>query len=149
MATIRNCNQRIKYPVFMCFILGTLLESICYRCVCGSLHDMFHNTSAVHLNLFLDKAQYHNITSSINQFITTKYTKEFVGTFYPSHYFYKKQCQANDLKQQTHLHTSGYYDTLTNDDIVRNQYSLLPYPPVTKEELERERMYYNGINLLT
>ena len=33
-------------------------------------------------------------------------------------------------------------DTLTQDDIVRHQYELLPYPPVTKESIEAIRKHY-------
>ena len=43
----------------------------------------------------------------------------------------------------------GYYDTITDEDIVRKQYSLLPYPSVTAEQLEREKTYYNGSNFIT
>jgi hypothetical protein len=49
-----------------------------------------------------------------------------------------------DVENRTGLEIPGYYDTLTNDDIVREQYSLLPYPPVTKEALELEKTHYNG-----
>ena len=47
------------------------------------------------------------------------------------------------------LEILGYYDTLTNYDIVREQYSLLPYPPVTKQELELEKIHYNNSNIIT
>ena len=33
-------------------------------------------------------------------------------------------------------------DTLTQNDIVRHQYELLPYPPVTKESIEAIREHY-------
>ena len=33
-------------------------------------------------------------------------------------------------------------DTLTQNDIVRHQYELLPYPPVTKESIEQIRKHY-------
>ena len=33
-------------------------------------------------------------------------------------------------------------DTLTQNDIVRDQYELLPYPPVTKESIEAIRKHY-------
>ena len=35
-------------------------------------------------------------------------------------------------------------DTLTQDDIVRNQYSSLPYPAVSKRELAAESQYYKN-----
>ena len=37
-------------------------------------------------------------------------------------------------------------DTLSQDDIVREQYEVLPYPAVTTEEIEGLRRHYNGNN---
>ena len=37
---------------------------------------------------------------------------------------------------------SKYLDTLTYDDIVRNQYALLPYPAVSPDLIANERHYY-------
>ena len=37
-------------------------------------------------------------------------------------------------------------DTLTQNDIVRHQYELLPYPPVTKESIEQIRKHYHNEN---
>ena len=34
------------------------------------------------------------------------------------------------------------YDGMSEDDIVRSQYKLLPFPPVTKEELKKEEKFY-------
>ena len=41
------------------------------------------------------------------------------------------------------LNPHRYYDFLTQDDIVRKQYSLLPFPPVSKHDLAIENMYYS------
>ena len=41
---------------------------------------------------------------------------------------------------------TGYvegYDTLSESDVVRIQYSKLPYPPVTDQSLAKEKMYYD------
>lgn len=35
-------------------------------------------------------------------------------------------------------------DTLSQDDVVRKQYELLPYPAVTSEEIEELQKHYNG-----
>ena len=34
------------------------------------------------------------------------------------------------------------YDGKSEDDIVRNQYKLLPYPPVSEEQLKKEEQFY-------
>ena len=38
------------------------------------------------------------------------------------------------------------FDTLSQDDIVRKQYALLPYPAVSRQDIERLRRHYNGNN---
>ena len=43
------------------------------------------------------------------------------------------------------LESPEHYDTLTQSDIVRNQYMTLPYPAVSQGDLEREKMYYDKI----
>ena len=48
-----------------------------------------------------------------------------------------KDNESKDLKPHR------YYDFLTQDDIVRKQYSLLPFPPVSKHDLAIESMYYS------
>ena len=40
--------------------------------------------------------------------------------------------------------TVDSYDTLTQSDVVRNQYSTLPYPAVTLEDLNVEKAYYDN-----
>ena len=37
-------------------------------------------------------------------------------------------------------------DTLSQDDIVRKQYALLPYPAVSRQDIEGLRRHYNGNN---
>ena len=37
-------------------------------------------------------------------------------------------------------------DTLSPSDIVRKQYALLPYPAVTREEIDESRRHYKGTN---
>ena len=42
------------------------------------------------------------------------------------------------------LHFLNNYDSLTQNDIVRNQYANLPYPAVKPEWLELEKYYYDN-----
>lgn len=48
-----------------------------------------------------------------------------------------------DVKVEHHVTLANAYDTLTQDDIVRNQYLTLPYPAITPEELKVEKKYYD------
>ena len=47
---------------------------------------------------------------------------------------------ANTREQHSNLYQNG--DTITQNDIVRSQYELLPYPTVTKERIEALRKHY-------
>ena len=42
------------------------------------------------------------------------------------------------------LESTECYDTLTQSDIVRSQYTSLPYPLVTNQQLQDEKMYYEN-----
>ena len=50
----------------------------------------------------------------------------------------------NIVMKSNDLESTGYYDTLTQDDIVRTQYCSLPYPAVSNEEFVRERNHYES-----
>ena len=39
-----------------------------------------------------------------------------------------------------------YYDTKNQDDMVKQQYSSLPYPPVSKYDMEHEKDHYDDID---
>ena len=46
---------------------------------------------------------------------------------------------------KTHQHGSNFYeilDTTSQDDVVKNQYSSLPYPPVSEHQMELEKIHY-------
>ena len=49
---------------------------------------------------------------------------------------------ASTLINIKQLQISTVFDTLTQDDSVRKQYSSLPYPAVSRRELKAERQYY-------
>lgn len=56
---------------------------------------------------------------------------------------------ANNEKQNCLTHEYNWNathtgDSIRQDHIVRNQYSSLPYPPVIKERLYKEKEYYRG-----
>ena len=50
---------------------------------------------------------------------------------------------GNKENESKDLNPHIYHDFLTQDDIVRKQYSLLPFPPVSKHDLAIESMYYS------
>ena len=52
---------------------------------------------------------------------------------------------ANILQLTRALAAFETFDTLTQNDVVRNQYSNLPYPAVTLEDLDVEKSYYDDM----
>lgn len=56
----------------------------------------------------------------------------------------KDPAPLSKANNREHPNNSEQYDTLTQSDIVRKQYSRLPYPAVSRDVLFRERWYYNN-----
>ena len=60
----------------------------------------------------------------------------------------KSSCETkivgSDSNNRNIPDTVDSYDTLTQSDVVRNQYSTLPYPAVTLEDLNVEKAYYDN-----
>ena len=99
------------------------------------------------LSSILPTIQYYNAVSTIRQVIPSKRLVNSDGILESKHRTRINQYLQIDMQQNPNL--EGYYDTLTNEDIVQKQYSLLPYPTVTPEELEEEKSHYNGTNVIT
>ena len=60
---------------------------------------------------------------------------------------YQNQCSSKTTNFRKHTYFVEVYDTHCENDVVRNQYSKLPYPLVTDQSLAKEKMYYdNNIN---
>ena len=57
-----------------------------------------------------------------------------------------KICQSLSQKTNSNIreraHLIEQYDTLTQNDTVRKQYSTLPYPAVSQEDLAQEKEHY-------
>ena len=56
----------------------------------------------------------------------------------------KVQIQIKKSIIRGHNENVEEYDTFTQSDIVRNQYSLLPYPAVSHEDLTQEKSHYHS-----
>ena len=50
----------------------------------------------------------------------------------------------NDIKHYAGLNSPAYLDSIIQDDIVQNQYSSLPYPAVSLNDIQIEQTYYYG-----
>ena len=59
---------------------------------------------------------------------------------------YCRKLHVHNNKTSDHKSESPkQYDTLTQSDLVRNQYMTLPYPSVSQEDLHKEKIYYDTI----
>ena len=72
--------------------------------------------------------------------------REFIHSGNESFKSTSQLCELRSSKyhsrQTVRVTLSRFSDSLTNDDIVRSQYSLLPYPAVSANELHTEWNYY-------
>ena len=58
---------------------------------------------------------------------------------------YNGKCQKQTrMVKENDVKSGSIWDTLTQDDIVRNQYSLLPYPAVSNNDILRLRNHYSS-----
>ena len=146
MSFIYNCKQNTKYQISPSkfFMLGTLFYSLYLKEVSGTLRDMGTNISEVKIELspISHAIRHYNAACNIHQFIPSKCVWD------SGRKFERNNRSCINLKQKKTLNMPGNYDALNDKDIVRKQYSLLPYPPVTTEQLEDEKTYYNGTNLI-
>ena len=58
-------------------------------------------------------------------------------------------CVNNNIIQNKHLNEhetniTNYLDTVSPEDLVKHQYSVLPYPPVSSDDIALEKLHYNG-----
>ena len=154
MLILLNCKQNTKYQItpLIFFQLSTLFSALYFEAVSGTLRDMCLNISKVKIkcSLISPAIQYYHATSIIRLFAPSKdlwgSRRKYVSNYRSC---INHQYLQIEVIKTTNLDMTGYYDTLTAEDIVRKQYSLLPYPRVTREGLEREKMYYNASKFIT
>ena len=83
------------------------------------------------------------IESSNDQLIRDKNYKVNKSEF--KEHFCDIEVIQNDRNAKNNLSAIETFDTLTQNDVVRNQYSNLPYPAVTLEDLNIEKSYYDDM----
>ena len=57
----------------------------------------------------------------------------------------RNRCSRKLIKinnKEENIHEFEKYDILSADDIVRDQYNAMPYPPVTEKELLQDKNHY-------
>ena len=88
-------------------------------------------------------------TPIIHQFLPSKCVWNSHRKYESNYCSCTNQYFKTEVTKNVNLEMTAYYDTLTDEDTVWKQYSLLPFPTVTREDLEREKAHYNGNNLFT
>ena len=133
---------------------------------------MFHNhrkkrhfiyVSVIHSfisYIFITFLVTHTMSNEINDFKWKLELNTRSEAFHQNNYHFDNQ--TNGSKRNIHTHTCSEIqnrnsganeeklfddmDTLSQDDIVRKQYALLPYPAVSRQDIEGLRRHYNSNN---
>ena len=102
----------------------------------------------------------HTMSNKINDFNWKLELDTRFEAFNLNNYHFDNQTNRSERNIPTHAcselqnrNSEAYeeklfdnFDTLSQDDIVRKQYALLPYPAVSRQDIERLRRHYNGNN---
>ena len=83
------------------------------------------------------------IESSSDQLLRNKNYKVLKSEFKEN--FCVIEAVQDNRNAKNNLAAFETFDTLTQNDVVRNQYSNLPYPAVTLEDLNVEKTYYDDM----
>ena len=112
----------------------------CVLCVCSNLNGMLHDS--------LESPIFTNLEKNCNHMLTDKFGATTESKSNGSSEINQYTCTEIDHKHERydnkHNNLFGGLDTITKEDIVRNQYLSFPYPAVTKEDIQIEKDYYNS-----
>ena len=135
MAIFQNCNQRNRYQTPISLFLVSWIYSLYYEEVRGNLRGAHLNIPELQNMFFLilPNAQYYNRTYVINDVIAFKYKYTSVSSAKFESNHRKSYTHEIDVEEQCYFKMLDHCDTLTNEDMVRKQYFLLPYPAITKK----------------
>ena len=83
------------------------------------------------------------IESSIDQLMRNENYKDRKSK--SKKHFCDLEAVQNDINNKNNIAAIETFDTLTQSDVVRKQYSTLPYPAVTPKDLNAEKTYYDDM----
>ena len=126
-------------------ILHNIFCVMCLGSVHGNLNKFCFNHSENYCNFttILHVVTDENHTYSNIVFPRIRTTGDSTETLTESKGYCSKEYLHNHDSYDPHLDNPENYDTLTQSDIVRNQYMTLPYPAVSHQQLEQEKIYYD------
>ena len=125
------------------------LALILLSSVCSNSANVDNNSHAIEISSksLIELTEQNNtevlIESSNNQLLRNRNNKEHKSEFKQN--FCDLEAVQNDVDAKNNLVAFETFDTLTQSDVVRNQYSNLPYPAVTLEDLNAEKSYYDDM----
>jgi hypothetical protein len=133
----------MRQLISLCFFLirYSCLYSLCILGVNGNLQEVYFN-NLERTNNFLYTVRYENHIFSTNIFATNRTMNDSKELLVDNSG--KFNCIYNTVTYDEHFESPENYDTLSQSDIVRHQYALLPYPPVSPQDLEIEEKYYDN-----
>lgn len=140
--------MRNLIPFFISIILYTFCCLVCqvsvYECSKGCYVDNLENYSKYFPTILrfmeIKSLKYCNFKSSRSINLGNS-----ADALAENHEYCTKQYVRNKQTSEHDLNTPLQYDTLTQSDIVRNQYMTLPYPAVSEEKLKHEKIYYDTV----
>ena len=122
-----------------------------------SMYSVIHSFIS---HIFITFLVTHTMSNEINDFKWKLELNTRSEAFHQNNYHFDNQ--TNGSKRNIHTHTCSEIqnrnseaneeklfddmDTLSQDDIVRKQYALLPYPAVSRQDIEGLRRHYNSNN---
>ena len=131
---------------FVFVILCNFFSLCCVVSLYGNFKDVSLNNSEKELNLPNSLQHVKNKYSTNSNIIILR--SRTVGDSNKvltdiGEYCMKLYVHNNDTSN-IHFEPPENYDTLTQSDIVRKQYMMLPYPAVSDQELANEKIYYDS-----
>ena len=126
------------------YLAVILLSSVCLNS--ANVDNNFHSIE-ISSKSHIESTEQNNtevlIESCNNQLLRNENNKGHKSEF--KQHFCDLEADQNNVNAKNNLAAFETFDTLTQSDVVRNQYSNLPYPAVTIEDLNAEKSYYDDM----
>ena len=139
-------NTQYGVRLYLLFIIHDFLFLTCMMRVYANLNGMSHSISDRKNNFMpishLEKNG--NFMSTIKFAATTKIPKKSNGISKINQNYCIDIYRQNNIINEYDSDSPGHFDTISQDDIVRNQYLSLPYPAVSQESLQSEQNHYHS-----
>ena len=129
-------------------------------CIDFSMYSVIHGFIYIVSYILITFLVTHTMSNEINDFNWKLELDTRFEELNQNHYHFDNKTNESNVNIHTHACSEiqnrnseasedkvvDDLDTLSQDDIVRKQYALLPYPAVSHQDIERLRRHYNSNN---